>query len=107
MIEKVEYPEFHTFAQAVEFLSQGEHIDYEVRIPRSNRKSVHSTGALMTRESWLKDVASHFFTNYDGMGSQIDKDGNIIETEAFGSWIYPSEVSKLVPECAYILWYNK
>jgi len=107
MIEKAEYPNFHTFAEAKEFLGQGNWIDYEVRIPAANRKSGVSSGALLSRENWLQACADKSFIDYDGMGSQIDKDGNIMETGAFGNWIYPSEAASIAPECAYILWYNK
>jgi len=112
MIKKVEYPEFHTFAEGVEFLSQGEHIDYEVKIGR------HS-GALLTRETWLEDVASRNFVDYDGMGNEIDKDGNVLGEvltiregnviKQFGdpAWIKPSEAKRIRSETAYILWYNK
>jgi hypothetical protein len=100
MIEKVEYPNFHTFAEAVEYLGQGNWIDYEVKIGK------HS-GALLTRAEWLEAVESKSFIDYDGMGNQVDKDGNILHTGKFGDWIHPSEASELVPECAYILWYNR
>ena len=107
MIEKVEYPKFHTFAEAVEFLSQGEWIDYEVKIDKHR-------GALMTRENWLEAVADHTFMDGDGMGDQVTADGKIVKFERdleqnrnVGGWIYPSEASKLFPETKYILWYNK
>ena len=100
MIEKVEYPEFHTFAEGVQYLEQGNYIDYEVKIDK------HS-GALLTRASWLDAVHDGTFMDYDGMGDQVDSAGNIIKTSKFGGWIHPSEANELVPECAYILWYNK
>jgi hypothetical protein len=107
MIEKAEYPNFHTFAEAVEYLSQGNWIDYEVKIDG------HS-GALMTREEWLEAVESGSFIDYDGMGDQVTADGKIVKFERdlrenynVGGWIYPSEALRILPETKYILWYNK
>ena len=116
MIEKVEYPQFHTFAEGVEFLSQGEWVDYEVKF------SGH-TGALMTRENWLEAVADHGFMDGDGMGNEIDENGNILGVVP-SQWegeprkskllkvgdpghIYPSQAARIRPETKYILWYNK
>jgi hypothetical protein len=99
MIEKAEYPNFHTFEEAVQFLAQGEWIDYEVKIDR------HS-GALMTRETWLESVEDGSFIDYDGMGDQVTEDGKILGG-AGHDWIYPSTASEILPETKYILWYNR
>lgn len=115
MIEKVEYPKFHTFEEGVQFLQQGEWIDYEVKIGGH-------TGALMTRESWLEEVDG-CFTDDDGMGNEIDEHGNILGTVPAQwegeprkskllkvgepGWIYPSQAARIRPETKYILWYNK
>ena len=100
MIEAVSYPDFHTFAEAVQYLAQDNFIDYEVKIV--NPDGEH-TGALMTRDSWLESVQDCDFMDEDGMGDQIDKDGNIMEA----GWIKPSKASELLPDAKYILWYNK
>ncbi len=94
------YEQPHTFAEGVQYLSEGHHIDYEVKIDRHR-------GALLTRKEWLEYVKNGSFIDYDGMGNQVDKDGKVIKTGAFGDYIYPSEANTLVPECAYILWYNR
>ena len=107
----------HDFATAVQYLAEGHHIDYEVKI------NGHS-GALMTREQWLEDSEDGgMFTDDDGMGNEVDKDGNILGVrphrfEGEGKtrrlvevgdpgYIYPSQRGRLRPETAYILWYNK
>ena len=116
MIEKVEYPKFHTFDEAKQFLAQGEWIDYEVKIGRHD-------GALLTRENWLEAVADHSFMDGDGMGNEIDENGNVLGTTPSvwegeprksklitvgdPGWIYPSQAAKIRPETKYILWYNK
>jgi hypothetical protein len=116
MIEKVEYPQFHTFEEGKQFLAQGEWIDYEVKIAGHQ-------GALLTRENWLEAVADHSFMNDDGMGNEIDENGNILGTVASvwegeprksklitpgePGWIYPSQAARIHPETKYILWYNK
>ena len=116
MIEKVEYPQFHTFEEGVQFLQQGEYIDYEVKIGGH-------TGALMTRETWLESVEDGSFIDYDGMGNEIDENGNILGVTP-AQWegeprkskllkvgdpghIYPSHAARIRPETKYILWYNK
>lgn len=112
MIEKVEYPEFHTFEQAVQYLAQGKRIDYEVRVGKHN-------GALMTRETWLESVADKSFIDYDGMGNEIGENGNILGevpavwegkkliSQGDPGWISPSQASRIRPETKYILWYNR
>ena len=116
MIEKVEYPEFHTFEEARQYLTQGNHIDYEVKIDGH-------TGALMTREEWLEAVEGGSFIDYDGMGNEIDADGNMLgciaavwngeprKSNLIGlpdpGYIYPSTASKIRSETKFILWYNK
>lgn len=90
----------HTFAEAVQYLSEGHGIDYEVEIDTHH-------GALMTRQEWLDDVKHHSLVDDDGMGNQVDASGNILKTGTFGDWVQPSEAGTLLPECAYILWYNK
>jgi hypothetical protein len=101
MIEKVEYPNFHTFAEGVQYLAQGNFIDYEVKIGQH-------TGALMTREEWLQAVESHSFIDYDGMGNEVDENGNILGvTPGDPGWIKPSRALTIRPETKYILWYNR
>lgn len=103
MIEKAEYPNFHTFAEAVEYLSQGNWIDYEVKIGDHQ-------GALMTREEWLDSVESQSFIDYDDMGNEIAEDGTVLGDEPekrTTDWIKPSEAKRLRPETKYILWYNR
>jgi hypothetical protein len=115
MIEKATDEKPHTFAEAVQWLAQDpkNYIDYEVKIGRHN-------GALMTRETWLEDVASGGFIDYDGMGNEVDGNGNILgETapvfdenrillqEGKHGWISPSTAGAIRPETKYILWYNK
>jgi hypothetical protein len=100
MIQAADYEHPHTFAEAVQYLAEGHAIDYEVQI------DCHR-GALLTRESWLEAVREHFFMDEDGMGNQVDKDGAVIKTGTMGGWVRPSEADTLVPECTYILWYNK
>ena len=109
----------HTFAEAVAYLSdetRPTNIDYEVKIGDHQ-------GALMTREVWLKAVESKSFIDYDGMGNEIDENGNVLgatpakwEGEprkskllAVGEpgWIYPSQAARIRPETKYILWYNR
>jgi hypothetical protein len=102
----------HTFDEAVEFLRAGNHIDYEVKIGRHQ-------GALMTRDEWLESVREHSFIDYDGMGNEIDAEGNILGTEPSvwegkilvkqgnPGWIKPSQASRIRPDTAYILWYNR
>jgi hypothetical protein len=102
MISKAEYPEFHTFAEGVQYLAQGNPIDYEVKIGQHQ-------GALMTREEWLTAVANHSFIDYDGMGNEIDENGNVLGAGPMfdPGWIRPSEASRIRPETKYILWYNR
>src|SRR5579863_1457267 len=103
MIEKVEYPNFHTFAEGVQYLAQGNFIDYEVKIGRH-------TGALMTREEWLQAVESHSFIDYDGMGNEVDENGNIlgvvpptkvgnlVTANGDPGWIKPSQAGRIRPD---------
>jgi len=92
----------HTFEEAKQWLAEpGNHIDYEVKVGR------HS-GALMTRETWLESVADRSFIDYDGMGNEIDVNGNVLgEAPGNPAWIKPSEAADIRPETAYILWYNR
>lgn len=91
----------HTFEEGVAYLSEGHHIDYEVRIERHH-------GALLTREAWLESVRDHFFMDYDGMGNEVDAQGRILPSLGrLGGWIHPSEAEFLNSETAYILWYNR
>ena len=109
----------HTFEEAVAYLNDENrptNIDYEVKIGR------HS-GALMTREAWLDAVESKGFVDYDGMGNEIDVNGNVLGeiaavwegeprkskliTPGEPGWIYPSQAARIRPETAYILWYNR
>jgi hypothetical protein len=87
----------HTFAEGIAFLNDGHYIDYDVSIDRHH-------GALMTRETWLDHVQHAFFIDYDGMGSQISADGRLLAND---KWIYPSTANSILPETAYILWYNR
>jgi len=100
----------HTFAEAVEYLRAGNHIDYEVKISAqpTNGKVYEHQGALMTRETWLESVADHSFIDYDGMGNEIAEDGTVLMgiLHAAG-WIKPSQADKIQPETKYILWYNR
>lgn len=95
MSEKVD-----TFAEAVAYLTaedrSTENIDYEVRIEGHQ-------GALMSATMWLEAVKQHFFIDYDGMGHQVSQDGKIIGD----GYIYPSTANTILPETAYILWYNR
>ncbi|MBZ5660027.1 MAG: hypothetical protein LAO08_06430 [Acidobacteriia bacterium] len=101
MIEKVEYPEFHTFEEGKQFLAQGNWIDYEVKVG-------HHNGALMTRETWLESVADHSFIDYDGMGNELTEDGIVLGVApGEPGWIYPSQAARIRPETKYILWYNR
>jgi hypothetical protein len=105
----------HSFEEGVEYLKENG-IDYEVSVGGHQ-------GALMTRETWLADVANHSFIDYDGMGNELDENGNILgvvpavwEGEPRKSkllkigehgHIYPSQASRIRPETKYILWYNR
>lgn len=115
MVKQGSWSQPHDFATAVQFLAEGNHIDYEVMIGGHH-------GALLTRDAWLEDIDS-MFTDDDGMGNEVDKDGNILGVrphrfEGEGKarrivevgdpgYIYPSQAGRLRPETAYILWYNK
>lgn len=91
----------HTFEEAVEYLRAGNHIDYEVRI-------AGHLGALMTCEEWLEAVGNKSFIDYDGMGNEIDEQGNVLgATTGDPGWIKPSQASRIRPETKYILWYNR
>lgn len=109
----------HTFEEAVAYLndeSRPTSIDYEVVIAGHQ-------GALMTRETWLEAVAQKSFIDYDGMGNEIDENGNVLGTKP-AQWegeprksrliavgehghIYPSQAARIRPETKYILWYNR
>lgn len=122
MIEKATYDKPHTFEEAKQFLAQGNYIDYEVLIPREGYPhGLH--GALMTSESWLEDVANGSLIDYDGMGNELDENGNILGTVP-AEWegeprksrllkvgdpghISPSQAARIRPETRYILWYNR
>jgi hypothetical protein len=109
----------HTFAEAVTYLTAEDrptNIDYEVEIAGHH-------GALMTREVWLEAVEQKSFIDYDGMGNEIDEQGNMLGRVAAvwsgepgksalqkmgdPAYIYPSTASKIRPETKYILWYNR
>lgn len=108
------YTRPHTFREAVQWLAENPgQYDYEVKIEGHR-------GSLMTRETWLESVADHSFIDYDGMGNEIDENGNVLgvvsavrtangDLEVFPDpgWIRPSEASRILPETKYILWYNK
>jgi hypothetical protein len=102
MIEKSTYEKPHTFEEAKQYLAEGHHIDYEVRVNRH-------LGALMTRETWLESVAHRSFIDYDGMGDEVDENGNILGSGEPGKpgWIYPSQAAQIRPDTKYILWYNR
>jgi hypothetical protein len=115
MIEKSTDEKPHTFEEAAQWLAQDaeNYIDYEVKLGR------HS-GALMTRETWLESVADHSFIDYDGMGNEVDENGNVLGEssavfdehriliqEGKHGWIYPSTADTIRPETKYILWYNR
>lgn len=65
-------------------------------------------GHLMTLADWIASVESGGFIDYDGMGSMLDAEFNILED---GGYIHPSDYSKslrvIPPDVAYILWYNR
>ena len=109
----------HTFEQAVAYLSSTDsptYIDYEVEVGGHQ-------GALMSRETWLEAVKDHSFVDYDGMGNELDENGNILgvvlsvwEGEPLKSelisvgnpgYIYPSQAARIRPETKYVLWYNR
>jgi len=109
----------HTFEQAVAYLSSTDsptYIDYEVAIGGHQ-------GALMTRETWLEAVEDHSFIDYDGMGNEIDENGNVLGATASvwegeprqsklisvgdPGWIKPSQALRIRPETKYVLWYNR
>lgn len=85
----------HTFEEAVDYLKQGHHIDYEVTVGGHR-------GALIHRNDWIEAVSSRFFIDYDGYGDQLTADGKFI-----GGNIYPSQAGNILPQTAYILWYNR
>jgi len=88
----------HSFEEAVQWLREGNWIDYEVSVNGSQ-------GALMTRDAWVEAVEDRAFIDYDGYGSMLTKEGKFI-----GGKIHPSAaVATLLqyPETAYILWYNR
>jgi hypothetical protein len=84
----------HSFEEALEFLKEN-WIDYEVSVGGHQ-------GALMTRQTWLESVADHGFIDYDGYGNQLTAEGKYI-----GGTIKPSQASTILPDTAYILWYNR
>ena len=88
----------HTFEQAVMYLRDNHWIDYDVVVENHE-------GALMKRDTWLAAVKDHNFIDYDGMGSQVNEKGEILENP--GYWIHPSTANTILPETAYILWYNR
>jgi hypothetical protein len=88
----------HTFDGGVQYLREGNWIDYEVSVNGSQ-------GALMTREIWLEEVEKHNFIDYDGYGSMLTEQGKFI-----GGNIRPSSAVETLlqyPNVAYILWYNR
>lgn len=85
----------HSFDQAVQYLTEGHPLDYEVKV--GDHK-----GALMTREVWLEEVKTFGFIDDDGHGSQLTKKGKIV-----GGNCRPSAADELLKTTAYILWYNK
>ncbi len=93
------YTNPHNFEEAKQYLAEGHHIDYEVKIG-SHR------GALMARDEWLEDVKNGSFIDYDGYGSMLTKNGEFV-----GGNIRPSSaLSTLLAEprqVMYILWYNR
>jgi len=100
MIGKSTHENPHNFEQAKQWLAENPgQYDYEVKIGRHH-------GALMTREEWLLAVRDKNFIDYDGMGDEVDENGNILGG-AGGNWIYPSGALLIRPETKYILWYNR
>ncbi len=84
----------NTFEQGLETLkTQG--IDYEVSVGGHQ-------GALMTRDTWLDAVKDTSFVDYDGDGNQLTAEGKYI-----GGTIKPSQADTILPDTAYILWYNR
>lgn len=59
-------------------------------------------GALMTRDTWLDAVKDTSFVDYDGDGNQLTAEGKYI-----GGTIKPSQADTILPDTAYILWYNR
>jgi len=97
MIE-AEWDNPHTFEEAVQWLRDGNWIDYEVSVEGRQ-------GALMTRDAWVEAVENGSFIDYDGYGSMLTEQGKFI-----GGNIRPSSAAaRLVeyPKTAYILWYNR
>jgi len=84
----------HTFEEALEELKT-QAIDYEVTVGGHQ-------GALMTRQTWLEAVEDSSFIDYDGYGNQLTADGKYI-----GGTIKPSQASTILPDTAFILWYNR
>lgn len=113
-ISQSTYEHPHSFEEAKQYLTQPDcFIDYEVKFtaerPMPNGTGLFTfQGALMTRDSWLEQVADHSFIDYDGMGHQFTEDGKLIPLkDVLGSWIKPSQAGQIDPKCAYILWYNR
>lgn len=96
MIEQSTYEKPHSFAEAVQWLVENDNgLDYEVVIDGSS-------GALMSRATYIECVKDHSLMNDDGFGEQVNAEGHL-----FGPWIYPSQVADLSPDCVYVHWYNK
>ena len=88
----------HTFEEAVQWLREGNWIDYEVSVNGSQ-------GALITRDAWVEAVEDRASIDYDGHGNMLTKEGKFI-----GGNIRPSSAAATLlqyPTTAYILWYNK
>lgn len=84
----------HSFEEGVEYLKENG-IDYEVSVGGHQ-------GALMTRQVWLESVEDKSFIDYDGYGNQLTAEGKYI-----GGTIRPSQAVTILPDTAYILWYNR
>ncbi len=91
----------HTFDEGKQYLAEGHGIDYEVAVQAEDKKYL-SQGALMTREAWLAAVKDGSFIDYDGYGDQLTAEGKFI-----GANVSPSRAFMVLPETAYILWYNR
>ncbi len=56
----------------------------------------------MSREEWRNDVEQGNLVDYDGEGSEIDKNGAVVRKK-----LKPSDAFLIRPETRYILWYNR
>lgn len=101
---------FPTHQEAEQYIRKNYKASSKLDRPWIDHKIHGHSGNLMTLAEWISSVEHGGFIDYDGMGSVLDAEYNILDFHGV-SYIKPSDYSKslrVIPdEVEYVLWYNR